>query len=247
VIEARGVVVRTGSCTLVDRVDLDVAGGEVVALFGANGAGKSTLLAALAGDRRPSAGSVLLAGRDVARMPPRELAARRAVLRQRSWLTAAFTVLEVVRLGQPSADDAIARRCLAVVGMDGFTDRVYPSLSGGEQQRVQLARVLSQIEARPSAALLLDEPSAALDLRQRHMVEQVARDAAARGHAVVLVAHDLDVIARCCDRVIVLRGGVALADGPPGRVFTSALLSRALDIAVEIERTPRGALVVQPG
>jgi iron complex transport system ATP-binding protein len=246
-IEGRGIIVRAGARTLLDRVDLDVAGGEVVALFGANGAGKSTLLAALAGDRRPAAGTVRLGGRDVARMPALELAARRAVLRQRSWLTTAFTVLEVVRLGQPRADDAAARRCLAVVGMEPFADRVYPSLSGGEQQRVQVARVLAQIEGRPGAALLLDEPAAALDLRQRRMVEHVARSAASRGHAVVLVAHDLDVVARCADRVVVLRAGAVLADGSPECVLTSALLSRAFDIAVDVERTPRGSLVVRAG
>ena len=245
-IEARGVVVRAGGRTLLDRISLDVADGEVVALLGANGAGKSTLLAALAGDRPPAAGCVWIGGRDVARMSARELAGRRAVLRQRSWLTAAFTVLEVVQLGQLCPDDAAARRCLGMVGMEGFADRVYPTLSGGEQQRVQLARVLAQIDGRSGAALLLDEPAAALDLRQRRMVEQVARAAAAHGHPVVLVAHDLDVVARCADRVLVLRAGVALADGPPGRVLSSALLSRAFDIPVEVERTPRGALVVQP-
>jgi iron complex transport system ATP-binding protein len=246
VIEARGVVVRAGGRTLLDRISLDVAEGEVIALLGANGAGKSTLLAALAGDRTPAAGGVWIGGRDVARMSARELAGRRAVLRQRSWLTAAFTVLEVVQLGQLSSDDGAARRCLGVVGMEGFVDRLYPTLSGGEQQRVQLARVLAQIDGRPGAALLLDEPAAALDLRQRRMVEQVARGAAERGHAVVLVAHDLDVVARCADRVLVLRAGAALADGPPSRVLSSALLSRAFDIPVEVERTPRGALVVQP-
>jgi len=246
VIEARGVVVRAGRATLVDGVDLAVRGGEIVALFGANGAGKSTLLAALAGDRRPAAGSVRLDGRDVATLSPRELAARRAVLRQSSSLTAAFTALEVVRLGQPRADDGVARRCLAAVELAGFADRIYPSLSGGEQRRVQLARILAQIDGRAGAALLLDEPASALDLRQQRLVERIARGAADRGHAVVVVAHDLEFVARCADRVLVLRAGVSLADGPPLDVLTSQLVSRTFDAALELERTPSGALVVRP-
>lgn len=245
-VDARGVTVRIGRATLVDRVDLAVRGGELVALFGPNGAGKSTLLAALAGDRPPTHGTVRLAGRDIAELTSLELAARRAVLRQKSSLTAAFTVLEVVRLGQPRADNAIARRCLAAVEMERFSDRVYPSLSGGEQQRVQLARVLAQIEDHDTAALLLDEPAAALDIRQQRLVERIGRRAATRGHAVVLVAHDIDLVARCADRVVLLRRGQLLADGPPAEVLTSALISLAFDTAVEVERTASGAVVVSP-
>ena len=176
-----------------------------------------------------------LAGRDVATLAPLELAARRAVLRRRSSLTAAFTALEVVRLGQPRGDDAVARRCLAIVELDGLAGRSYPSLSGGEQQRVQLARVLAQIEACPAGALLLDEPVAALDLRQERMVERVVRHSASRGHAVVLVAHDLGFVARCADRVVVMRAGAALADGPPSAALTSAVLSRAFDMPIEVD------------
>lgn len=245
-IEARGVTVRAGRTTLLDGIDLAVHGGEIVALFGPNGAGKSTLLAALAGDRRPAAGSVRLDGRDVATLSPLELAARRAVLRQRSMLDARFTALEVVRLGQPRADDAVARACLEAVELGGLADRIFPTLSGGEQQRVQLARILAQLEGRTRAALLLDEPAAALDLRQQRLVEHIARRAAERGHAVVLVAHEVDFVARCADRVVVLRGGTVLADGAPDAVLTSALVSHAFDVSVEVERTPSGALVIRP-
>lgn len=243
-IQACGVTVRAGRAILLDRVDLEVRGGEIVALVGPNGAGKSTLIAALAGDRLLSSGAVRLGGRDVAALAPRELAARRAVLRQRSSLTAAFTALEVVRLGQLCNDPAAARRCLAAVDLEALADRSYPSLSGGEQQRVQLARVLAQIEGTPGAALLLDEPAAALDLRQERTVEHVARRAARHGHAVVLVAHDLGFVARCADRAVVMCGGAVLGDGAPAAVLTSALISRAFGVAVEIERTASAAIVV---
>ena len=245
-IEARGVIVRAGRHTLLAGVDLEVRRGEIVALVGPNGAGKSTLLAAIAGDRPPAAGSIRIAGRDIRAMTTRELAARRAVLRQSSTLTAAFTALEVVRLGQPSANDSIARRCLAAVELEHFADRIYPSLSGGEQQRVQLARILAQLEPRPDAALLLDEPAAALDPRQAQLVERIARACADRGHAVLMVAHDLDLVARAADRVVLLRRGTVVADGAPEDVLASSPVSRAFDTPVVVERTPSGALVVRP-
>lgn len=244
-IEVRAVTVRAGGKTLLDEVDLEVRGGEIVALAGANGAGKSTLVSTIAGDQPPDSGRVRLGGRDIAGLSVHELAGRRAVLRQRSALTAAYTALEVVRLGQLRADDTIARRCLAEVDLSAFADRLYPSLSGGEQQRVQLARVLAQLEASAAAALLLDEPTAALDLRQQWLVERIARRAADRGHAVVLVTHDLDAIARAADRVALLRAGAVFADGPPAAVLTSALLTRAFDTPVEVERTASGAVVVR--
>jgi iron complex transport system ATP-binding protein len=231
VIEARGVTVRAGRVTLLERVDLDVHPGEIVALFGPNGAGKSTLLAAIAGDRAPAAGSIRIGGRDVRAMTPRELATRRAVLRQKSTLSAAFTALEVVRLGQPRADDAVARRCLAEVELAHHADRLYPSLSGGEQQRVQLARILAQLA--PGAALLLDEPVAALDLRQQRLVGRIARRCADRGHAVVLVAHELEFVARCTDRVVLLCRGSVLHEGAPADVFRPALIASAFDIPLE--------------
>ncbi|HET9627479.1 MAG TPA: ATP-binding cassette domain-containing protein, partial [Kofleriaceae bacterium] len=174
------------------------------------------------------------------------LAARRAVLRQRTALGAAFTALEVVQLGRPrGGDDAIARACLAEVELGALADRRYPSLSGGEQQRVQLARVLAQLAGRTRAALLLDEPGAALDLRQQQLVARIARRSAALGHAVVIVAHDPGFVARCADRVAVLRAGRVLADGAPGAVLTAGVLSRAFDLAVDVERTASGAVVVR--
>jgi iron complex transport system ATP-binding protein len=244
VIRARGVRVRAGGVEILRGVDLDVAAGEVVCLVGPNGAGKSTLLAALAGDLRYT-GEIALAGHEVRARSPGALAALRALLRQRSALTAAFTALEVVRLGQPRADDAAALRALAEVEMAGRAHRSYPTLSGGEQQRVQLARVLAQLAGRPAAALLLDEPTAALDLRHQQLVIACARRAAAAGHAVVIVLHDLALAARCADRVVVLAAGRVLADGPPA-TLTSELVSRAFDVALAVERTAAGALVIQP-
>ena len=240
----RGVVVHAGRAAILRGVELDVAAGEVVALVGPNGAGKSTLLAAIAGDRRPTAGTITLAGRDVATCDARALAELRAMLRQRSALTAAFTALEVVRLGQHRADDARALAALRDVEMDGRAQRSYLTLSGGEQQRVQLARVLAQLDGRPGAALLLDEPTAALDLRHQQLVIACGRRAARAGHPVVIVLHDLARAARVADRIAVLCDGRVLAHGAPADVLTSELISRAFDVELALERTASGALVI---
>ncbi len=234
-IRARNVSVQLGSQTLLADVSLDVQGGEVVALFGANGAGKSTLLSVLAGDRRPTSGSVSFNGRDLAIYTSRELAQRRAVLRQKSPLSASYTVEEVVRLGRD--DRAVASACLDLVGLAHLAERLYPTLSGGEQQRVHLARVLAQLHDRRDAALFLDEPGAALDLRQQALIEQITRAAASRGHAVILVAHDPHLVSRACDRAVLLQGGRVIADAAPALALAPALLARAFDVSLEFVTT----------
>jgi iron complex transport system ATP-binding protein len=230
--------------TILHGVDLEVAAGEVVVLVGPNGAGKSTLLAAIAGDVAPAEGTITLAGHDVATQDAPTLAGLRAMLRQHSSLTAAFTALEVVRLGQPRADDAAAWAALRDVEMERRAHRSYPTLSGGEQQRIQLARVLAQLAGRPGAALLLDEPTAALDLRHQQLVIACGRRAARAGHPVVIVMHDLALAARCADRIVLLCDGRVLAHGAPGEILTSELVSRAFDAEIAVERTAGGALVV---
>jgi iron complex transport system ATP-binding protein len=243
VIHARRVAIRVGPATLIEDVDLDVAAGEVVAIVGPNGAGKSTLLAALAGDRRLASGRVSLHGRDVRSISISDLATLRAVLPQHSQLSLAFTALEVVQLGGRVIDRASARRCLAAVELEAFADRTYPSLSGGERQRVQLARVLAQLAISPQAALLLDEPTSALDPRHQQLVLASARSAASRGHAVVVVLHDLTLAARWCDRVVLLARGRVLGDGSPEEILTSARLETAYAVPFEILRGERGLVI----
>ncbi|MFT3693084.1 MAG: ATP-binding cassette domain-containing protein [Kofleriaceae bacterium] len=213
---------------IVRDVSLEIRPGEVVALFGANGAGKSTLLSLLAGDRRPTTGSITYRDRDLSRIPSRELASYRAVLRQHSHLTAAFTTLDVVRLGRD--DRSIAGHYLDEVGLAHLASRVYPSLSGGEQQRVHLARVLAQLHDRHPSALFLDEPNSAADLRAADIVDRLVTAAARRGHAIILVAHDLQTIAHCATRVLVLRDGQVIADTAKLTVEDAA---RAFDVTPE--------------
>jgi iron complex transport system ATP-binding protein len=245
VIEARGIAVAAGAVTIVDGVDLDVGTGEVVALVGPNGAGKSTLLGALAGDRRLLRGTVRLGGHDLRRLEVAELARRRAVLPQRSSLAAPYTALEVVLLARRDLAPATARRYLDDVELGALAERSYPTLSGGEQQRVQLARVLAQLDGAAGAVLFLDEPTSALDPHHQAVVLRLARRAARAGHAVVVVLHDLTLAARWAGRVIVLSGGRTLAEGAPEDVLTPELLAAAYATRFEVLRAA-GGLVIAP-
>ncbi len=238
---------RIGPNTLVDGVTLALRPGEVLAVVGANGAGKTTLLRLLSGELRPSSGAVCLDGRPLGAFAPEHLARRRAVLPQHSTLGFGFSVQEVVLLGRtphrtpPARDLEIAAGAMQAAGVAHLAARRYPTLSGGEQQRVHLARALAQIwEASGPGAryLLLDEPTASLDLAHQHAVLGVARRCAAAGVGVLAVLHDLNLAAQHADRIAVLRRGRLLAEGPPEAVLTPEIIRRAFDISVLVTRHP---------
>lgn len=200
---------------------LDIAPGTVTALIGRNGAGKSTLLQAIAGELR-HAGSVAIAGRDIARIPARELARLRAVLDQDPQVAFGFTVREVVSWGRDCwrgtervrDDDAVITAMLDEQGIATLAQRRVSTLSGGERQRVHLARVRAQ----QAPVLLLDEADAELDLEGRYRLDEAMRAEASSGTAVVIVSHDIARIAGIADRIIALDRGAVVADGPAGEV-----------------------------
>ncbi|MEU7042769.1 heme ABC transporter ATP-binding protein [Streptomyces varsoviensis] len=242
-VEAVALRVRLGGRTVLAEVGLGVAAGEVLALVGPNGAGKSTLLAALAADLPAESGEVRVAGRPVADWSAPELALRRAVLPQSAAVSFPFAVEEVVRMGRApwagtpaeDADDDAVREAMAAAEVAEFAERPFSALSGGERARVALARVLAQ----RAPLLLLDEPTAALDLRHQELVLRVCRERAAAGDAVVVVLHDLGLAGAYADRVAVLHEGRIAADGPPERVFDAALLTRVYRQPVEVFPHPR--------
>ncbi|MER0245458.1 heme ABC transporter ATP-binding protein [Streptomyces sp. HSW2009] len=243
--------VTLGSRQVLTDVSLRVTAGEVLALVGPNGAGKSTLLAALAADLPAGSGTVRIDGRQVADWTAGELALRRAVLPQSAALSFPFTVEEVVRMGRapwagtPAADedDPAVARAMATTEVAEFADRPFSALSGGERARVALARVLAQ----RAALLLLDEPTAALDLRHQELVLRVCRERAAAGDAVVVVLHDLGLAAAYADRTAVLHRGRIVADGPPAKVFDAELLSDVYRQPIEVLPHPRtGVPLVVP-
>ncbi|WP_329036784.1 heme ABC transporter ATP-binding protein [Streptomyces sp. NBC_00178] len=251
VAEATGLGVRLGGRPVLDSVDLTVRAGEVLALVGPNGAGKSTLLAALSADLPVDSGEVRIDGRPVAGWSAAELALRRAVLPQTAALAFPFPVEDVVRMGrapwagtarQDEDGEAVAA-AMAATEVSDFATRPFSALSGGERARVALARVLAQ----RAPLLLLDEPTAALDLRHQELVLRICRERAAAGEAVVVVLHDLGLAAAYADRAVVLRGGRVAAAGPPAGVFTGALLGEVYRQAVEVFPHPRtGVPLVVP-
>ncbi len=244
--------VRVGNAALLSHVSAAVVPGQVLAVVGPNGAGKSTLLRALAGDRTPTEGEVMLDGRALTQWRAADMARIRAVVLQHSGLDFAFTALEVVLLGRtPHAgrvsrarDLAIATAALTAADAATLRSRTYPTLSGGERQRVQFARALAQIWDAPGGAaryLLLDEPTAALDLAHQHRTLQRARDWARRGAGVFVVLHDLNLAAAYADRILMLSRGRAVALGTPADVLRPDLIEQVFGVAVALAEHPDAA------
>ncbi len=228
-VEARSIDVALGGRPILEGVDLSIGYGELVALVGPNGAGKSTLLGVLAGDVTPSSGDLELAGRPLASLSARVTAQHRAVQLQQQGLAFGFRVHEVVAMGRAPwrrtarsvADEAVVRSAMARTDVEALAERSFPTLSGGEQARTSFARVLAQ----ETPVLLLDEPTAALDIRHQEAVLQIARAAAREGAAVAVVLHDLSLAAAYADRIVVLAGGRVRAVGAPREVLTDDLLT----------------------
>lgn len=237
-------------------VDLSAPAGRVTAIIGPNGSGKTTLLRALTGEIAPASGCVTLNGRDIAHQSPLALARQRAVLPQHSALSFPFTAAEVVRialeslpLGEPERA-ALIRRALARVGLSSHAGRLWQAMSGGEQQRVQLARALAQIWAPTDVTaprwLLLDEPVSSLDIAHQLAVMQLARDHAAGGGGALAVMHDLNLTAMFADHVLLLQDGRVLAEGPPDLVLTDRLLDRAYGCPLRVRCAPETGVWLLP-
>ena len=254
ILSAHAVSFAVGRSRLVDGVDLDIAGGEMVAIVGPNGAGKSTLLRLLSGDLRPTGGSVELGGREVGAWSPRELAERRAMLSQYVHVTFPFTVEEVVGMGtggrSRAASSPLIEQALQEVGLDRFRDRQLPTLSGGEQQRAHFARVLVQLACGEAmngpGLLLLDEPTSSLDLRHQIDLVESARRRAAHGTAVVAILHDLNLAMRFADRIVLLHRGRLAASGDRRTTITSERIRELFEVDVAIRHTDDGVPYLLP-
>ncbi len=245
-LSARAVTYRISGKALVDGVTLDLRGGELVALLGPNGAGKSTLLKLLCGQIRPTQGEVSFEGRALQDWPSRELARRRAVLPQSSVVPFDFTALEIVLLGRsPHGDggihETLGREAMAKTECLHLADRTVTTLSGGEMQRVHLARVLVQVGLKPGndpRCLMLDEPISNLDPAHQHSALRIARDLARDGAGVLIVLHDLNLAAQYADRLVLLKAGKVLADGAPDAVFTEERIGSVFDVKATVVRNP---------
>ncbi|PJJ59618.1 heme ABC transporter ATP-binding protein [Hymenobacter chitinivorans] len=217
-LKADNVSFRVQDKVLLSEASVECRPGEFTVLMGPNGAGKTTLLRLLAGLYQPSAGRVLYHDKPLSTFSAAELAKSRAVLSQEIQLAFPLSVADVVLMGRyphfqrsPSAQDQdIARLTLAQLGMSDFADRDYSTLSGGEAQKVQMARVLAQIWEAPAhgtRVLLLDEPVSSLDLRYQHQLLQIARDFSRQQTIVVAVLHDINLALAYADKLVFIRQG----------------------------------------
>lgn len=237
-------VVRDGKQVL-QGLSLALRAGEVLGVLGPNGAGKSTLLGALSGELKPGIGQVTLDGRALQSWDGVARARRIAVLPQTSSLNFAFDVQSVVGFGRlPHAsgrqiDAQIIGEALRAADAGHLAGRSYLTLSGGERQRVHLARVLAQLwPGSAKQVLLLDEPTSALDPLHQHSLLQAVREIAERGVAVLVVLHDLNLAARYCDRLLLLRDGQERASGKPEAVLQAEPLRDVFGLDVLVQRHP---------
>ncbi len=249
--EVRGLTCQLGGRDIVRDVDLDVRHGEVLALVGPNGAGKSTLLGALTGDVAIHDGSVTLLGRPLAQWSASDLARTRAVLLQANQVSFPFSVRQVVEMGRnpwvghatAEDDDRTIEHAIDVTDIRHLLERPFTALSGGEKARASLARVLAQ----NTDVVLLDEPTAALDLRHQEEVMVVAQSLAAAGRAVVVVLHDLSLAAARADRIAMVDRGRIVSVGAPEEVLNPDRIEAVYGIGVHVlTDTPDGHLVVVP-
>lgn len=259
-LRAHAISVVRGERTLLRDVSCGLAPSRLTVLLGPNGAGKSTLLRLFAGEFAPTSGEIRFDDRPLCDWPACDLACRRAVLPQESSLQFPFRVNEVVLLGrsphvrgvETPRDHAIVREALDRVDLAEKHDRVFPTLSGGEKQRVHLARALAQVwddACGGGRAVLLDEPTSNLDLAHQHATLRQARRLAEEGAAVLAVLHDLNLAMTYADDVWVLRRGELVASGPVVATLTPALIRDVFAVEARVLDCPglaRPHLVVMP-
>lgn len=232
---------------ILQNISFDVAAGTWVGLLGPNGSGKTTLLRAISGVL-PYAGTLQFDGQAVSTWSSRDLARRLAFVRQSPSLAFDFSVEELVRLGRAphkrwlqsytARDHQMVRDALAQVELDGFADRSVLALSGGEMQRVFLAQALVQ----EADLLLLDEPTAHLDIHYQFAFMEQVHTLVNRGCTVIAAFHDLELAARYADHLLLLDEGRLVADGPPSAVLTPARIADVFRMDASVETRPDGSM-----
>jgi ABC-type cobalamin/Fe3+-siderophores transport system ATPase subunit len=245
---------RRGTHHVLNGVSFEVERGTVVGLLGPNGSGKTTLVRVLAGMLRPDSGRVTLDGQVVTALGRRDLARRIALVPQETHTTFDFSVIDMVLMGryphlgafelERPSDLEIARDALRATGTDALESRPFATLSGGEKQRVIIAAALAQA----SDLLLLDEPTTALDVGYQFeiagLLTQLNRE---HGTTMVVSTHDLNLAAALCSRIVLLKSGSVIAEGPTSDTLTAANIALLYDVDADVQFHPRaGHLTVVP-
>jgi putative heme degradation protein/ABC-type hemin transport system ATPase subunit len=237
---------QAGHVKLVRDVSFRVRAGEMVAILGANGAGKSTLLKMLAGTHKLQTGQVILNGKPLNTYTAPELARCRAVLSQQNTVSLSFTVHQLVLMGRyphykhaPSANDlAIVDEVMKATGISNLAGRSYLTLSGGEQQRVQLARALAQLWQQENGLLLMDEPVTGMDILYQQQTLAILKAMARKGYMVISVLHDMNLAAHYTDRIIMLKHGRKWYDGTPQEVLQPKSVYEIFEIEADVVINP---------
>ncbi len=236
---ARSMRFAPGGVEIISNIDISFRKGELTALLGPNGAGKSTLLKLLSGDIACKSGEVLYGNERMKDLTIKELARRRCVLPQESFLSFAFSVREVVSLGDLEEDSQdIVEECLNNCGLADMAERSYLTLSGGQKQRCQMARVLVQIYDSIGKGffpvVFLDEPTASMDMAHQHHILKTGRELAQKDLCVVVVLHDLTLASQYAQRVVIMKDGQIYDDGPVNDVMTVQMVQDVYEYAVDV-------------
>ncbi len=247
---ANNLSVRFADRAILHDLAFEFGSGQWIGLLGPNGAGKTTLLRAMAG-LIPYSGSILLEGQQVRDYRPRERAKRLAFVRQTHEMSFDFQVLELVLLGRSphksllsvyeKADFELTEEALSLVDLEGFTHRHMSSLSGGEQQRVFLAQALAQ----GANILLLDEPTAHLDVHHQYEFLHRVREFVDNGMTVVGAFHDLELAARFSDRIVVLQNGKLASQGAPADVLNAELIAEIFQMQAFVAQSELGRMRIR--
>ena len=250
-ISAQNLTYEIEGNTLLDGVNLEADRGQLVGLIGPNGAGKTTLLRTISGILRYRRGSVRLDGSDLRSLSPRDVAATLALVPQIAPYTYGFTSIELVLMGryphlgrfqiEGREDDRIARDAMRLTETEQFADRTLDTLSGGERQRVFVARALAQ----QPRILLMDEPTANLDVLHQLKVLDLVRQLVDDGLTAIAAIHDLNMAARYCDKLVLLSDGQVLAEGSPSKVLTPETIESAFGVKSAVYQDPiTGSLAI---
>lgn len=241
-IEVRNISHQIGNKSLLKNISFNINAGEMIAVIGANGAGKTTLLKILCQEIKPFSGEVFINGKNTEAYKPNELAKIRSVMSQQNTLSMSFNVKELVMMGRyphfknnpEKIDKEVVKLMMQETGTIEFAERDYNTLSGGEQQRVQLARVLAQIYDTENAFLLLDEPTNGLDPLYQQQILTKARKMANKGFGVVCILHDINLATRYADKILILKNGENIAFGSTNKVITCENIHEAFNINVKL-------------
>ena len=241
-IRVNALTFKAGTRKLVDDLSFEAESGQLLAVLGANGAGKTTLMKLLCKELKPSSGNILIDKQNIDTYKLEDLAKIRSVLSQHNTISISFKVDELVMMGryphfnqQPAAaDHDIVRKVMEETGITHLKGRDYNTLSGGEQQRVQLSRVIAQVYDREDACLFLDEPTNGLDIQYQQQIMVLARKLADEGYCVICILHDINYAARFADKILLLKNGKKVAEGSPAKVINTENMYETFNIKVKL-------------